>query len=710
MARKKKPDDGYGTPGGMPVDPTDEFEFRDESLDGPPVPTSAPLEESDPEATPTQESLAANPWPAPKISISPDQEAKFIQWLDDALMDLQAMQAPKLDEWVALERDYRARPQEKKTFPFVGASNTVLPVVAMAVDPVHARLDTGIFKQDPPFRVKALKKSAIPFAEPLAKWINFYVTNIISLRQIASPRILECTKLGTMVFKTVYERQECIERGYGTDNKEVRVKRQLFAGPTIKGISLGDFLFPPSYQFLQDCPVVAERQRTTYQELRKLEAQGRLVDVRKLQGQQAIERNVLEMAREAVANHETTHGSRVFDDLEVFELWCEYDFDDTGYPARLVATYHPATRTLLRLQYNPYFHQRIPYTVIPYTVTNDSLYGIGIGEMAKPFQDALTQWNQMASDNAYLANIRMFIAKTNSPNLEEVPRLYPGRVFFVDDPKNDFIPFQSAEVYPSTLQERQNLFGLVEKRTGVSDYLTGRESPIIGSRATATSTVALIQEGTRRVEQVLENLRLGFAEILDNMLYIWAQYGLNGTDWIVFGDDEIGRKVTEFFSSFVRDDVIRGALAIDLAATDAASNRQMLQQMQLAIINVMMGFYQKMIEAGQLAVQAASTQPQFAEFVGDVTGAARRLFKELLTRYDIPNPEEFLPDLEAFLDPALAQLGGGGAPAGPPSGAPVPPGMVGPGGPSAPALGPRMPSLGGPSPAGIQSPVLARSR
>lgn len=674
MARKT-PDD-YGTPGGAPLEPTDEFEFRDDSREGPTA-ASAPLDESDPAASPTQAQLAANPWPPPKITISADQEARFVLWLDEALTDLQAMQATKLAEWVELEAAYRARPQAKKNFPFVGASNVVLPVIAMAVDPIHARLDTGIFKQDPTFRVKALKKSAIKYAPALETWINFYISSILPLRQIASPRILECAKLGTMVFKTTYERLECIERGYGENLKEVKVKRTKFAGPMVTGISISDILFPPAYQFLQDCPIVAERQRTTYAKLRELEVQGRYTDVDRLRGQSAVERNVLELAREEAANHQTNHGTRAFEDIEVFEVWCDYDFDDSGYPDRITATYHPATRTLLRLQYNPYFHQRKPYTVIPYTVTNDSLYGIGIGEMAKPFQDALTQWNQMASDNAYLANIRMFIAKTNSPGIEEVPRLYPGRVFFVDNPRDDFIPFQSAEIYPSTLTERQNLFGMVEKRTGVSDYLTGRESPVIGSRATATSTVALIQEGTKRVEQVLENLRYGFGEILDNMLYIWAQYSLDGTDWIVFGDDETGTLVTEFFSSFVRDDVIRGALAIDLAATDAATNRQMMQQMQLAIINVMMGFYEKMIEAGQLAVQAMGQAPQFAAFVGDVTGAARRLFKELLSRYDIRNPEEFLPDLEAYLEPALAQiLGPAGGPAGPTGGTAPQPGMA----------------------------------
>src|SRR5262249_52525878 len=208
------------------------------------------------------------------------------------------------------------------------------------------------------------------------------------------------------------------------------------------------------------------------------------------------DRTQLERAREEAVDYKST--TRYVDDIVVYEIWCDYDIDGDDIPEHLVCTYHYASRTILQLRYNWYFNQEKPYTVIPYALSNESLYGIGICEMVKPFQDALTRWHRMASDNAYIANIRMFIAKKDS-GIEETPRLYASRVFFVDDPSKDFIPFSLGDIYPSTLAERQNLFGLMEKRTGVSDYLTGRESPIIGSRATATSTLALIQEGTKRV-------------------------------------------------------------------------------------------------------------------------------------------------------------------------------------------------------------------
>ena len=280
---------------------------------------------------------------------------------------------------------------------------------------------------------------------------------------------------------------------------------------------------------------------------------------------------------------------------------------------------------------------------------SDGLYGIGLCEMVLPFQQAITKWEQMAQDNAYIANIRMFIVKRES-GIEEVPRLYAGRCFFVDDPRSDFIPFATGDIYPSTLSERQNLFGLVEKRTGVSDYLTGRESPIIGTRATATSTLALIQEGTKRVEEVLENFREGFAEILLNCISIWMQYGLEGLDEMVLGEDSVAADVRKFFD-IVTQTNIHGTIAIDLTATDASGSRAALQQMQLQLIQIMMGYYEKLLEAMSIALQMQQ-QPggeAAVAVIRDTATAARKLFTDLLHDYNIRNPEDYLPDLEKYL-------------------------------------------------------------
>lgn len=664
--------------------------------------TSVNEEDTD-EVIPEPEDLRSDrkPLPAPIISLSNEKMDEFLtwvdQWIDDLTMDLQNKQK----EWSDQEDAYRGKPEARKYIPYEGASNETIPAIAMAVDPIHARLDIGIFKQDPVFKVKPLKKSFAKYYTALSTWIEYYQRHKLKLRQVVSPRLLEMTKLGTMVLKTVYEREESTVKTYDFSTWDVKKVKQLkFAGPKVYGISLGDFLVPTLYQSVHDAPVVFERQRTTFDKLKVAEASGKLTNVDKLKGQESTTRTQLEDAHERASSHESSR--RYTDDIEIFEGWCDYDIDGDGQPEHLIITYHKDTRTVLQLRYNWYFHQRKPYTVVPYQLTADSMFGIGIAEMVKPMQEALTKWHQMATDNAYLANIRMFIVKKDS-GIEEVPRLYAGRCFFVDDPKSDFIPFAGGDIYPSTLTERQNLFGLIEKRTGVSDYLTGRESPIIGTRATATSTLALIREGTMRVEEVLENARAGLSEVVENCVYIWIQFGTDDLADIVFGDDETGALLTEFFSTVGAENV-NGALAIDLTATDASGSRQAMQSMQLQIIQVMMQYLEKLLAAGQGMLAAKQMNPELAQLINDVTKASRQMFRDLLQKYEIRNPDDYLPDLEKYLGNG-GQNGAGVAPVG--AGLPAGPAGVGglPVAPRAPVVPwqpvPALPGSGGNSQGGF---------
>lgn len=624
--------------------------------------SSAPVERTMSEYETPLKPAVAVPYPKAKIAISKEKEQQCIGWLDNWLVALDNAQQPKIVEWAEQEKDYRAKSHGPQQTPFVGACGDVMPAIAMAVDPIHARLDTGIYKADPVIILKGLTKNIVDKIPSVEKWIQYWQKYKVQLRRVMSPRLLECTKHGTTVLKTIYDRDTVRVKTYDRDWNEVKQTVTRFSGPRTVGVSINDIWFPPYFQHIQDVPIVAERQRVSYSDLLIAEAQGKLVDCQNVRDQETNQRTELETERATSANHQDP----IFKQnllIEIFECWFRYDIDGDGIPESMVATYHRPTQTLLQLRYNWYFHQKYPYTIIPYTITNDSIYGLGICEMTKPFQDMLTKWHRLSQDNAYLANTVMFIARKDS-GIEASPKISAGKTFFVDDPSKDLKPFRAGEVYNSILSEQQNLFGLAEKRTGVSDYLTGRESPIVGSRATATSTLALIQEGTRRVEEVLENVRAGHAEIVEMWISIWIQYGLDGLDEVVFGDDQIATDIRDFFDTLKIENV-NGAFAVDLAANDASNNYAVQQQTQLAIIQVMMQYLEKVLTAGAQALQAQQQMPAYTEMVSEVMTAARRMFRDLLNKYGVPNPDSYLPDLQQFLNPSGSQQPIPGGPGGP---------------------------------------------
>lgn len=660
-----------------------------------------------------------NPYPDNKLKVSDEKRQEFLIWMTQKLQELLDAQSDKQEEWAKSEIAYRAleagtgfnngaSARNFTPLPFEGASRVTIPVIAMAVDPIHARLDTGIFKQDPVIRIKGLKKSILKYTNALEEFVDMNQKHRWGLRSVFSPGILEFCKLGTMFYRTEYENEEYDTSVYDEQFNVIKSHVVVYKGPKVFRVSIGDMLFPSNYTNLQDPPIIAERVRTTLDKLRIAQASGKLKGLEAISDFSTINRTPLESALEDASNHHSVTYSR--DDLVVYRVWCDYDILGRGTPQKLYVVYHHESRSIVSLRLNWYFNQRRPYTAIPYTIANNSIYGLGICEMVRPFQDSITQWERMASDNAYIANIRMFIVRKGS-GIEEVPRLYAGRCFFVEEPKADFIPFNTGDIYPSTLSERQNLFGMVEKRTGVSDYLTGRESPIIGSRATATSTLALIQEGTKRVEQVLENIRMGIAEIVQNAFDIWTQYGVDGIEDDVFAGDETGTLVKEFFDKQASHNTVRGALAIDLSATDAAGNRQVQQQLQLSIIQLMMGYYEKLMSAGQMALQAQGQAPQLTQLILATMDAASKMFKDLLQKYDIRNPDDYLPDIRQYITGQPV-----GMPSAPIAGQGAMPGPAGSAG--GPAVAPRLPlgpqptppgtpGSAGPTSNGGGSPILA---
>ena len=601
----------------------------------------------------------ASPYPPALLKLDEDKLKEFTNYVESWLHDLKGSHQEKINQWTLEERGYRAKYEGDLTVPFIGASGIEVPLIAMGVDPVYARLDTGIFKGDRVIVLKSLRKSFTDDMPKIERWLHFVQKHKLKLRQVVSPRLLELCKHGTMVLKVCYDHESRPVQMYD-DKYKVITKNLDSSGVRVHGVGLNDFLFPPRYQHIQDAPICFERIRMTQGRMRALEKSGKYTDIDEMlkhTGNRTTSTDLETEREHSAQHHESTLTRNEIDGL--WEGHCDYDINDDGFEERVVFTYNEYTRTFCQLRLNWYFHQLKPYVVVPYITTSDSLYGIGLGEMISVFQIMLTKWERMAENNAYLANTRMFVGREGVVH-EDALRIYCARVIKVNDPQSDLASLQIADIYQSTLMERQNIIGLAEKRTGISDYLTGRESPIVGSRATATSTLALIQEGTRRVEQVLENIRNGVSECMMMCFYLWIQYGIDPVTDIAFGDDEVADAVHRFFNTIDRDN-IDGAIAIDLAAVDAANNKVQQQQAQLALIQIGMQYLEKIVKVAEMAIQSP---PQLQEFLGEVTTASRRMFKDLYEKYDVTNAEQWLPDVEAF----LARLRAGGAESGAPGG------------------------------------------
>lgn len=614
---------------------------------------TTPLTESDPHAE-----ERAPSFPKAMITMGEEVKSRLTTWLAEQCQFNGDAFQEKIDKWAEEELAYRALPDPPKTKPFVGACREVIPAIAMAVDPIHARLDTATFKTDRIIRFRALDSNLTDSIDALERFTEYYLRYYLRLRQVLSPRLLESAKHGHLVLRIDYEDDTIPIITYERDiaGNWLKVKKNLTKckGPKITGVPIQNFVYPPRFQHIQECPIVFERVWMTQDEIKTEVKRGRMIEPKDTTFTESNDaRTTLDEAREDSAQHHELQRTAGW--VELFRFACRFDVDEDGFQESLLGIWDHNTQSIVQLRYNWYFHQKYPYVLIPYVVSDGDLAGPGLCEMILPFQRSMTDWHQQLWNNAYLANSRVVVRKREGVETADPLAWYAGKEYFADNPEVDVKILAMADVHRSGQEMMQNLMGYVEKRTGVSDYLTGRESPIVGSRATATSTVALIQEGTKRVEETLENLRVGISEAVEMCLYIFMQFGTNGLEKRIF-DDETSDKLITCLDK-LKELHIGSSLTVELAATDASNNKAVQQQMQLALIQTFTVFYEKLITAAQTATQAAAVSPALAELIGQLMTDAKALYNDLATKYDVRNPEEYLPDLSAF----LTSIGASGA-------------------------------------------------
>ena len=83
--------------------------------------------------------------------------------------NIRKSKAPKIETW---QNQYRAQPaSEEKNFPFKRAANVVIPLTAIAVEAVHARLINTVFSVEPFWSIRPRSQRWVEGAKPIEEWL-----------------------------------------------------------------------------------------------------------------------------------------------------------------------------------------------------------------------------------------------------------------------------------------------------------------------------------------------------------------------------------------------------------------------------------------------------------------------------------------------------------------------------------------------------------
>lgn len=578
-------------------------------------------------------------WPE-MLTLDEETKQRLVQYLDHEIFRVNTERGNLIRDWEQWQTDYWAKPEkEQKNFPFTKAANVVIPVTAIAVEAVHARMMTTLFSQEPFFSIRPKHAEWVDKAKPIERWLQEEWENPNSLDgyKFCSESLMELIKLGTGVGKAGYEK--IVKKtnvpipGGGIEPRYTTVKN----GATLDFVSVANFLMrihETDPQFAQWC---GEEHTSTWVELKRMALTNRMMadaveSIRSWYGHRLTDgsgtdyqQTVDELAKTEVVWHE---------EFQWYEIWLAFDVDADGIDEEIVVDFHRESRTILSVRYNWFEDLRRPYRIGNYFPVEGRLYGIGIGKQNEQFQEEVTTIHRQRLDNATIANMRMFAIKKTSGYGPGEP-IFPGKMFFLDNPREDIQPLQLGEIYQSSVVNEEISLRHSERRSGVNEVILGM--PHAGTPATATGDLVRQQEGNKKFDLVLQNVRRWYGLLGQDVLANFQQFGDQGRHWWVLGED--GVWVSEFLN--LPGLLVTYGAIVELTVNDTVHNRAVERQEWMQMFQVLSAHYDRAINLGGLVVQLGADPQLILGIAGKALQASDEIIKRVLQTFNEPNVERF---------------------------------------------------------------------
>ena len=603
---------------------------------------------------------------------------------------------------------YEAVPRDKeKNFPFLGASNVVVPTIGITCDALASRSLATITAAAPTYWTgRTENEDNADIATNMARYINWQADgNEFSLPHVLAEVLLETYVIGRAIMALNYRHDlRPVFFGRTPTTGPTNVKRDMVTfhkGPTVEAVPNEHMLWDRRLR-IGDAPIVVRKHEWLWIELRdmaKLDPawdRQAVEDIQKFPG-------LNEGDAEAVAKAKADLDLRDTDMLtiqphDVREVWVDWSMlgrtfevpgeeEWGGQQVPLLAHVHMQTGRVLRLVGMPY--------MLPFKPFIDFRFrgGRGVAKRLEQIQSIQTTvWNQ-AIDSRTRANALW--SKTTNAKHTRTP-LDASKPLLLDT-MGEFEPM----TVPTTVQQDLPLLvaaqTMAERWMGQSDPVLGRDTRTGGHSAPATSTLALLEQvdvmsaGTDVIiQQELSRLGLGLA-ILNQQFEDPSDRGRLAK---ILGADD-ARSVGQYLFP---DEPIPGNYVFTMAALSRNDNPD--ASMRRAMMTFQ-AFQNYLNLSGQGAIVLGNPQvPPLVKgvWIHGMVGAGK-LMQQFLDAANVDDTEDYILELgksgaAAFAQftqaaggalgaggpaPPYAAAAGAGGPAGGPLGATAPGGAAGPG-------------------------------
>jgi hypothetical protein len=582
----------------------------------------------------------------PEGQYDPKRADDLLWYLIQELRRTMSDRAIQESNWERWEKVYRARPsQEKKDFPWVGASNLVVPIAATDVETLFSRMMGLLFEPQNLWSITAQRPDMVDFAAATQEFMQWAQHNEIKPYRDVGNWLLEMHKLGTGVMKQRYTRdfKKVFEwREIGQQTWQQQAVILLNDHPTLNHVRLWDYYLPAGFPRIQDAPWCAERIRLTWMQFMNRVKQGIYVNADKI-GSWFFNPPVNRVQQRM--DDLSQYRASINQQMELYEFWLDYDIDGDGWDEALICTIHLDQQVYVRLDFNPFFNQEKPYSAGCFMPDVNSFYGIGLCEMLDHFQEEITAMHNQRIDNGTVANSQMYAVKKDNLNIRKNERAYPGKFIPMNDPKNDIVPIALGAGMGSALAAAVESESVTrqeaQRRTGVNDYVQANASPSVGYGAAYTTQQMLLQSD-KRFGETLRSVRGVLDESGTRILELYQQYWQGGKPFIAQGptDGQLTSMVLKFPT-----DLIRAGLKVTVTAIDSNTSKEAQIRTTTLVFQTLSQFYMQYMQ-----LLSYIGNPQIPPHVQQVAMQAAEggavLMRRLLELYGQQDYERMIPELQ----------------------------------------------------------------
>jgi len=577
------------------------------------------------------------------LDLSSDRQKFICKWLEDNIKSALETHGELEDKYKLWNDQFESKPKQKvKNFPFEKASNLVVPMQSITVNAMVARHIQSIKAMKPFWTVTARSKNWTDHAMPTQRLLDYAQEYEMRMYEQLVDYLYCEGNLGTGFAKVPWLRETYQNKTYDDTGKIIVYEYEKSDGPRFLPIHPADFIMPTtSIQSIQECPWVAHRFRLNWWTIAR-RASGpdpAYINTEKIKSWYTTQASDFTDALEA---NEHIFRSENIQEYELFEVWADFDYDEDNIFETCVFTYHLESNTLIRATLNPFKHGLRPFVSTQCFPRAHRVLGIGYGQKLERLQEGISAAANQAIDNASLANARCLKAKKGS-GIKPGVKIYPGKVFMLSN-MDDLETFQLGDIYPSSAMIINFLRDFSERDTGVSDYSLGKESQVVGSAATATSTLALIQEGSKMFDFLLGNLRLTLNKVAYMTYSLYSQFKPSGLTFSLLGDD--AQLIEETWAA-PESDVTRG-LTFELTASSAYINQTLERESWIQLFNLILGYYSKIFESTQVIFDPMAP-PQLKVLAGKMAASGQLIMERIIQHWNILDADRILIPTEDLI-------------------------------------------------------------